>query len=54
MTCSSCVHSIESKLTETPGILYASVVLATSKARVRYDPEVIGPRDIIKIVQVSH
>ncbi|KAK9411189.1 copper-transporting ATPase 2 [Crotalus adamanteus] len=51
MTCSSCVHSIESKLTETPGILYASVVLATSKARVRYDPEVIGPRDIIKIVQ---
>ncbi|XP_026524188.1 copper-transporting ATPase 2 [Notechis scutatus] len=51
MTCSSCVHSIESKLTETPGILYASVVLATSKARVRYDPEVIGPRDIIKIVE---
>ncbi|XP_039209202.1 copper-transporting ATPase 2-like isoform X2 [Crotalus tigris] len=51
MTCSSCVHSIESKLTETPGILYASVVLATSKARVRYDPDVIGPRDIIKIVQ---
>uniref|UniRef100_A0A670YBH8 Copper-transporting ATPase 2 n=1 Tax=Pseudonaja textilis TaxID=8673 RepID=A0A670YBH8_PSETE len=51
MTCSSCVHSIESKLTETPGILHASVVLATSKARVRYDPEVIGPRDIIKIVE---
>ncbi|XP_070789124.1 copper-transporting ATPase 2 [Pituophis catenifer annectens] len=51
MTCSSCVHSIESKLTETHGILYASVVLATSKARVRYDPEVIGPREIIKIVQ---
>ncbi|KAL7991252.1 hypothetical protein Chor_015508 [Crotalus horridus] len=54
MTCSSCVHSIESKLTETPGILYASVVLATSKARVRYDPEVIGPRDIIKIVQAKY
>ncbi|XP_063171430.1 copper-transporting ATPase 2 isoform X3 [Candoia aspera] len=51
MTCSSCVHSIESKLTETPGILYASVVLATSKACVHYDPEVIGPRDIIKIVE---
>ncbi|XP_070594507.1 copper-transporting ATPase 2 isoform X1 [Erythrolamprus reginae] len=51
MTCSSCVHSIESKLTETTGILYASVVLATSKARVRYDPEVIGPRDIIKMVE---
>lgn len=54
MTCSSCVHSIESKLTETRGILHASVVLATSKARVRYDPEVIGPRDIIKIVEVSY
>ncbi|XP_025026047.1 copper-transporting ATPase 2 isoform X1 [Python bivittatus] len=51
MTCSSCVHSIESKLTETLGILSASVVLATSKAQVRYDPEVIGPRDIVKIVE---
>ncbi|XP_053141057.1 copper-transporting ATPase 2 isoform X2 [Hemicordylus capensis] len=51
MTCASCVHNIESKLTKTPGILYASVVLATSKAHVRFDPEVVGPRDIIKIIE---
>uniref|UniRef100_A0ACB8GEX6 ATPase Cu transporting protein 7B n=1 Tax=Sphaerodactylus townsendi TaxID=933632 RepID=A0ACB8GEX6_9SAUR len=51
MTCSSCVHNIESKLSRTPGILDASVVLATCKARVRFDPEVIGPRDIIKIIE---
>uniref|UniRef100_A0A670I1R5 Copper-transporting ATPase 2 n=1 Tax=Podarcis muralis TaxID=64176 RepID=A0A670I1R5_PODMU len=51
MTCASCVHNIESKLTKTPGILYASVVLATSKAHIRFDPEVVGPRDVIKIIE---
>ncbi|KAL8172965.1 UNVERIFIED_CONTAM: ATPase Cu transporting protein 7B [Gekko kuhli] len=51
MTCASCVHNIESRLAKTPGIFDASVVLATSKARVRFDPEVIGPRDIIKIIE---
>uniref|UniRef100_A0A8D0DLP6 Copper-transporting ATPase 2 n=1 Tax=Salvator merianae TaxID=96440 RepID=A0A8D0DLP6_SALMN len=51
MTCASCVHNIESKLTKTAGILYASVVLATSKAHVRFDPEVVGPRDIINIIE---
>nr|XP_020643725.1 copper-transporting ATPase 2 [Pogona vitticeps] len=51
MTCASCVYNIESKLTQTPGVLHASVVLATSKAHVRFDPEVVGPRDIIKIIQ---
>ncbi|XP_062981304.1 copper-transporting ATPase 2 isoform X2 [Elgaria multicarinata webbii] len=51
MTCASCVHNIESKLIQTPGILYACVVLATSKAHVRFDPEVVGPRDIIKIIE---
>lgn len=51
MTCASCVHNIESKLTKTNGITYASVALATSKAHVKFDPEVIGPRDIIKIIE---
>nr|XP_056712021.1 copper-transporting ATPase 2 isoform X1 [Euleptes europaea] len=51
MTCASCVHNIESKLSRTPGILDASVVLATCKARIRFDPEVIGPRDIITIIE---
>ncbi|XP_078013102.1 copper-transporting ATPase 2 isoform X4 [Phascolarctos cinereus] len=51
MTCASCVHNIESRLTRTKGILYASVALATSKAHIKFDPEIVGPRDIIKIIE---
>ncbi|XP_034533630.1 copper-transporting ATPase 2 [Notolabrus celidotus] len=51
MTCASCVHNIESRLTSTKGILGASVALATKKAQVRFDPEVLGARDIVKIIQ---
>ncbi|XP_040888505.1 copper-transporting ATPase 2 [Toxotes jaculatrix] len=51
MTCASCVHNIESKLITTKGILGASVALATKKAQIQFDPEELGPRDIIRIVQ---
>ncbi|KAF4025618.1 hypothetical protein G4228_017598 [Cervus hanglu yarkandensis] len=51
MTCASCVHNIESKLRKTDGITYASVALATSKAHVKFDPEIIGPRDIVKLIE---
>uniref|UniRef100_A0A3P8ULR1 Copper-transporting ATPase 2 n=1 Tax=Cynoglossus semilaevis TaxID=244447 RepID=A0A3P8ULR1_CYNSE len=51
MTCASCVHNIESKLTTTKGILTASVALATKKAQIQFDPDVLGARDIIKIIQ---
>lgn len=51
MTCASCVHNIESTLMKTKGILYTSVALATNKAHVKFDPECIGPRDIIKCVK---
>uniref|UniRef100_A0A671YQ75 Copper-transporting ATPase 2 n=1 Tax=Sparus aurata TaxID=8175 RepID=A0A671YQ75_SPAAU len=51
MTCASCVHNIESKLNTTKGILGASVALATKKAQVQFDPDVLGARDIIKIIQ---
>eukprot|EP00071_Canis_lupus_P030154 XP_022263711.1 copper-transporting ATPase 2 isoform X7 [Canis lupus familiaris] len=51
MTCASCVHNIESKLTRMAGITYASVALATSKAHVKFDPEIIGPRDIVKVIE---
>ncbi|NXI62219.1 ATP7B ATPase, partial [Anseranas semipalmata] len=58
MTCASCVHNIESKLMRTNGIFYASVALATCKAHIQFDPEITGPRDIIKIIErtccVSH
>ncbi|XP_037655883.1 copper-transporting ATPase 2 isoform X2 [Choloepus didactylus] len=51
MTCASCVHSIESKLMRTDGVTYAAVALATSKAHVKFDPEIIGPRDIVKLIE---
>lgn len=53
MTCASCVHKIESKLVATKGILLASVALATKKAHIQFDSEILGPRDIIRIIQVS-
>ncbi|NWH88701.1 ATP7B ATPase, partial [Aegithalos caudatus] len=52
MTCASCVHNIESKLMRTNGIFSASVALATSKAHIQFDPEIIGPRDIIKVIKI--
>ncbi|KAF3688428.1 Copper-transporting ATPase 2 [Channa argus] len=51
MTCASCVHNIESKLTTTKGILGASVALATQKAQIQFNPEMLGARDIIKLIQ---
>ncbi|XP_062845073.1 copper-transporting ATPase 1 [Trichomycterus rosablanca] len=51
MTCASCVHKIESSLVKQKGILYASVALATNKAHVKYDPEVTGPRNIIRLIE---
>ncbi|NWW24139.1 ATP7B ATPase, partial [Falcunculus frontatus] len=51
MTCASCVHNIESKLMRTNGIFSASVALATSKAHIQFDPEIIGPRDIIRVIK---
>ncbi|XDV36959.1 hypothetical protein PO909_006663 [Leuciscus waleckii] len=51
MTCASCVHKIESNLMKHKGILYASVALATNKAHIKYDPEVTGPRDVIRWIE---
>uniref|UniRef100_A0A8C7ZUY9 P-type Cu(+) transporter n=1 Tax=Oryzias sinensis TaxID=183150 RepID=A0A8C7ZUY9_9TELE len=51
MTCSSCVHKIESNLMKEKGIEYASVALATNVAHIKFDSEVLGPRDIIKLIE---
>ncbi|KAK7893538.1 hypothetical protein WMY93_022690 [Mugilogobius chulae] len=51
MTCASCVHTIESRLTTTKGILQVSVVLATNRAQIHFNPDIIGARDIAKIIQ---
>lgn len=51
MTCSSCVHLIESNISKRPGILKASVALATSSGRFVFDTETTGPRDIIEAIE---
>ncbi|XP_065149700.1 copper-transporting ATPase 2 [Paramisgurnus dabryanus] len=51
MTCASCVHNIQNKLLRTEGILEASVALATNKAHVKFDPDLVGSRDIIRIIE---
>ncbi|XP_066286595.1 copper-transporting ATPase 1-like [Branchiostoma lanceolatum] len=51
MTCSSCVHTIESNMKRKPGILEVSVALATERGQFVFDPEVTGPRHIIEMIK---
>lgn len=53
MTCASCVNNIETALMSRKGVQKAVVALSTCKGYIEYDPSVIGPRDIIKTIQVS-
>ncbi|XP_017781998.1 PREDICTED: copper-transporting ATPase 1 isoform X2 [Nicrophorus vespilloides] len=51
MTCSSCVHKIESHVSKMDGVINATVALTTHKGKFRYDPEVTGPRNIIEAIE---
>lgn len=51
MTCSSCVHSIESTLRRQKGITAVSVTLTTQAGRIEFDYEVIGPRDVLNMIE---
>ena len=53
MTCSSCVHNIELNLAKKTGIIDVTVNLASSRGRIKYEPETIGVRDIVQLVNVS-
>ena len=44
MTCASCVRRVEGALAKVEGVEEASVNLATERARVSYDPEVVDPQ----------
>nr|XP_039264519.1 copper-transporting ATPase 2-like [Styela clava] len=51
MTCSSCVHKIESSLNSMDGVKYASVALGTATCVVKYDPNDVGIRDILENIK---
>eukprot|EP00127_Corallochytrium_limacisporum_P001707 Clim_evm44s77 gene=Clim_evmTU44s77 len=50
MTCSSCVHLIESQLMKKNGMTEVKVALPTEKAFIRFDPKVLGARDCIDMI----
>ncbi|KZS15183.1 Copper transporting pATPase, ATP7a-like protein [Daphnia magna] len=47
MTCSSCVYNIEMHVAKMDGIFQARVALSTQKGMFMFDPDRIGPRQII-------
>jgi Cu+-exporting ATPase len=51
MTCSSCVRSVEKKLSKVAGVESARVDLATGNATVEYDDSVAQPDELIGAVE---
>ncbi|HKJ10293.1 MAG TPA: heavy metal translocating P-type ATPase, partial [Gammaproteobacteria bacterium] len=51
MTCASCSARVERKLGKLPGVLSASVNLATERASVRYVPATVGPDDFARAIE---
>ncbi|MCY3412566.1 MAG: copper-translocating P-type ATPase [Candidatus Heimdallarchaeota archaeon] len=48
MTCSSCVSTIENYIGTLDGVESISVNLTTEKAKIQYNPDIIGVRDLIE------
>jgi copper chaperone CopZ len=53
MTCASCVRKIETSIKKLPGVHSAEVALLTNRGRFKYDSSKIGPRDIIRELDVG-
>jgi len=51
MHCASCTQAVEKELNQLPGVVEASVNLATEKAIVRYRPDETGQRKIREAIQ---
>ncbi|MFN8635121.1 MAG: heavy metal translocating P-type ATPase [Chloroflexota bacterium] len=51
MTCASCVRRIERRVGKVDGVQNVSVNLATEKARVTYDPALVGVPDLVSAVE---
>ena len=50
MSCESCAQTISRMLRKRDGVLSADVSFAGGRAEVRYDPDVVGPQDLIEAV----
>ncbi len=51
MTCTSCVSAIEKHISSLDGVDAISVNLTTEKAEIKFNPNFIGPRDIIEEIE---
>ncbi|KAG0286457.1 hypothetical protein BGZ96_009442 [Linnemannia gamsii] len=51
MTCASCVNAIETELLKQPGIISATVSLTLQAAKIEYDDNVLGVRDIVERIE---
>ncbi len=51
MTCAACAVSVESMLTNTPGVTKAAVNYANQSATVEYDPKTISPAGMQQVLQ---
>ena len=48
----SSLRRIENTLMRVDGVTKAVVALSTNTAHIEFDPNVLGPRDVIKIIEV--
>ncbi len=53
MHCASCVSRVEQALAAVPGVLGASVNLATEVATVRYLPSLAGRNELVKAIEAA-
>ncbi|KAF9133113.1 hypothetical protein BGW39_010547 [Mortierella sp. 14UC] len=51
MTCASCVNAIETELQKQPGIHSVSVSLTLQSAKIEYDDQILGVRDIVERIE---
>ncbi len=51
MTCASCVRTVERSLTKLDGVQAASVNLATERATVKYDADLVNPQAMESLVE---
>jgi Cu+-exporting ATPase len=51
MSCASCVEKIQKTLSSLSGVSQASVNLATEKATISYDPQIVNPQKFVQTIQ---